>query len=178
MKQTQIAVHHTAVGRNGLPQLYAVNRYHKQKWGMKSSLGWYVGYNFFVDESGVITQCRSLEDETVANVGHNCDVPERCDTISVCFSGNGDVERLNTRQEQAWREFIENYPNLKITLHRDIQANRTCPGTLIDVEYLNGLLDEDPNNDKEKQEEIEKLQRQIDVLRSLIKKLLKALLKK
>jgi len=170
----KIAVHHTAVARNGKPQLYAVDRYHRDKWGMKSSLGWYVGYNFFVDDDGTLTQCRVLDEETVANVGHNCDVPERCDVVSICFAGNGDVERLNHEQEKTWVDFLKKYP-LEIDLHRNIQDNRTCPGKLIDIPYLKqtGI-----DNTTEKSDEILRLQKEVDTLRALVAKLITVIFKK
>lgn len=166
-----IVVHNTAVARNGKPQLYAVDRYHKEKFGMRSSLGWWVCYNEFVDEDGTRTKCRREDEETCANIGHNCDVPARCDAYSVCFAMNGDMQKFNVKQEQAWRDIVEEHPEWGISRHADIQENRTCPGQYITREYLIGLLDS-PDNQGEKSEEIERLQSSLQtILLSIIYKL-------
>lgn len=164
MRQTQLAIHHTAVKRTGQPQILGVHNYHAQKWGSLSSLGWFVGYNYFVDVDGFITQCRTLDEETIANKGHNCDVPERCDTVSVCFALDGATQVFNKGQEDAFRTLRDKYKGLKLVLHREIQANRPCPGALITQEYLQGLLSDDPDNTAEKQEEIKRLRSTIKAL--------------
>jgi len=149
----QIAVHHTAVRRTNSKQLRGVDRHHRDKFGMLSSLGWYVCYHEFVDVNGQITKCRMDTEETCANRGHNCNVPEKCDTYSVCFALDGDTQTFNEAQIKAWRK-IEKRKNLKTVLHKDIQVNRTCPGRRITLEYLDGLLSDDRDNNQEKKENI------------------------
>lgn len=179
MKQKQIAIHHTAVSRTtNKVQLYAVNRYHKEKWNMKSSLGWYVGYNFFIDSDGTITQCRSLDEETVANKGHNCDIPERCDTISVCLSGNFDQEYPSEAQNASLRRFLLERPTLSVTFHRDIQKSRRCPGRNMTHEYISSLTKIITTYEMEKAEKIKALQSQLDALRKVVDELIKIILKR
>lgn len=163
-----LCIHQTAVNRNGTPQLFGVNRYHKQKWGMRSSLGWYVGYNEFVDEDGTRTKTRVAGEETVAAVGHNCDVEERCDTYHVCFAAG--LEDLNPAQRKVLEEIKKEHPELEVVGHRDLQDNRTCPGAIIYESIKN------PSEDDQK-EQIEALQlKLIDLLRAKVRSLVAKLL--
>ena len=77
------AVHNSAVSRSVQPlQRDIINQYHKDKWSSLSSLGWYIGYNRYTEPDGTRTECRAIGEETLANVGHNCDVasPGQCCT--------------------------------------------------------------------------------------------------
>lgn len=158
-----ICVHHTAVANNGYPQLDAVNRYHRDKdWGggwkqpAPSSLGWYVGYNEFVDVDGTRTKTRVFGEQTIAVRGHNCDVKKRCDTYHVCFAGGN--EPLNSRQLATWLKIKNEFPEIEIVGHRHLQNNRTCPGD----EILNQVT---ANEDAEKEAMIRQLQfRLLDLL--------------
>lgn len=170
-----IAIHHTAVSRETQrSQLLPVNRYHKGKWGNKSSIGWYVGYNYFIDVNGSLMQCRKVGERTIAQSGHNDD------TISVCLAGNFNQELPLDVQTDRLRDFIKNmkarYPQAELTYHRSLQANRTCPGKLFSDEYLQRVvlrrLAENDEADVEKYVQISKLSKQLDVLISLIKRLL------
>jgi hypothetical protein len=134
-----LAIHHTASVR-GSNQLYAVDKYHREERGYpRGTLGFNVGYNYFLDVDGKITQTRMEGEETMAQKKHNCDVPERCDTISICLAGNFDIELPNDAQIKSLRKFIEGR-NLEVVFHRDLQVNRTCPGRLFTKTYLDRIL--------------------------------------
>lgn len=175
MEKKYIAVHHTAVKNQNSPQLFAVNRYHKGKWNMKSKLGWYVGYNYFIDFDGKTTQTRAWNEETIANVGHNCDVPERCDTISICLADNYNSSRFvrsvqNEALEKQIQDIKRSHPNIKVVGHRDLQTSRTCPGAHIGDDYFTAWNDVQPNDseDDEKEKQIAKLQSLLDKLKALL----------
>lgn len=161
----QIALHHTAVS-SPKPQIHAVNKYHKNKnWGTTknpfylkepSSLGWYVAYNYLVDIKGKVWHTRQEGvDETYANKGHNCDVEERCDTISICLSGNFNIEFPNHTQIDSLKSLIKKLRKdytLKLKFHSDIQKNRTCPGKFMTTDYAEEMIWADTipvKNDKE-----------------------------
>lgn len=168
-----IALHHTSSRNTGSPQLYGVNRYHKNKWGMKSSLGWYVGYNYFCDVDGSVTQTRAHDEEQVAQIGHNCDVKKNCDTISFSMAGDFRYQKPTEKQTNAFRDFVDNlkqeYPGIKVVGHRDLQKNRTCPALPQSyIKQFNASLDKE---DREKNQNIRSTK--IDLIRSLIRKLKK-----
>lgn len=167
-----LAVHHTTVHTTG-PQLYAVDKYHKGKWNMKSALGWYVGYNFFIDVDGTITNTRKVGEETVAQIGHNCTNELDCDTISVCLAGNFDVYMPNEKQITALQTLRQQFPTLEITMHRALQTNRTCPGKNITIDYLNYIIDGTVvHPDDAEKAKIKELTSILDTLRSIYAKLL------
>ena len=184
----RICIHYTAVsGLKQNAQLKPVNNYHRDKnWGTKanpwyqpktSSLGWYVGYNYFIDVNGTLTNTRSHTEETMAQVGNNCDIPSRCGTLSVCLAGDFNKELPNDKQIKTLQDLIRKLENLPIVFHRDIQKNRTCPGKLFTNEYLDTVvlktnIIKPDKEDQEKEQEILKLKRQISLLRSVIDKLL------
>lgn len=170
-----LAIHHTAVSRDKQSsQLMPVNRYHKGKWNFKSSLGWFVGYNYFIDVNGSLTYCRKIGEETIAQKGHNLD------TISVCLAGNFNSELPNDKQVSRLQAFLKDTVKrnigIEITYHRKLQANRTCPGKLFNDEYMSRVILKEETvpdpEDKEKSEQILKLSTQLDTLIALIKKLL------
>lgn len=140
-----LAVHETLVARTSQPQIYAVNKYQCEKFNSLAKSGWYITYNEFVDVDGTRTKIRPFGEETVAVIHHNCATPDTCDTYSVCFALSGDIQTFNVAQIKAWQEIVKEHPEAEITLHRNLQANRTCPGKLITVDYLKNLL---PSPDK------------------------------
>ena len=64
---TKIIFHHGG----GWADFSAVNSYHKQKWGFKSSLGYYCGYTIFIDRGGKVTQARRDNEEGAHTKGYN-----------------------------------------------------------------------------------------------------------
>ena len=177
-------VHHTAVSLGKAPtQLYAVNRYHRDKdWGggwkqkQPSSLGWWVGYNYFIDGDGELTKCREIGEETLAQTGLNCDTEERCTAVSICLAGNFNNDLPNAKQRATLRKLIseleEKYPGIRTKFHRDVQANRTCPGNLYTHDYHKNVVlkEEEPDND-DLADQLRKIE---DILRKLLAYLLQS----
>ena len=99
------ALHNTAVSYSDVKnQLWRVNNHHMRKYNMNTMLGFYVGYNGFIDTDGTFTQTRLIGEETAAIVGHNCDRPTTCDTVSFCGAFNGDKEVLNQAQRKPLKK--------------------------------------------------------------------------
>ena len=61
-----------------------IDRAHRARWNMISSLGRFGGYNFFIDKDGKVTQFRAIGEETMAQKGYNQDGF----VISICLAGN------------------------------------------------------------------------------------------
>ena len=153
-----LAVHHTAVSHKLAPaQFDAVNRYHRQKWGKKSSLGYYVGYHYYLGKGGELTQTRKHHEESVAIIGHNCDTPSRCDTISVCLAGDFNqeypTEQQVNRLQGLYLILQKHYPGLKVVGHRDLQEERTCPGALINKDFFR-MIEGDYTNESETEKSV------------------------
>jgi hypothetical protein len=168
-----IVIHHSAF-QSKANQLQGINNYHKAKWNMKSTLGWYVGYNYLIDVDGKTINTRAIGEETMAQVGHNLD------SISICLAGDFNRNLPSKAQKRSLRTLMaileKQYPEAEPKLHRDVQANRTCPGRLFTTDYLDviirGLFVEADDEDKAKKKAIEnELRKSITLLRALVRKL-------
>ena len=135
MKKPQyIFIHHTAVSYTKNPdQAVATNNYHKEKWNMISSLGYYAGYNYEISAAGKITQFRQDGEITAAQYQESMNDGR---AISVCLDGNFDIELPTEAQKSILRDFILskmsefNIPKENVKKHRDV-APKTCPGKKI-----------------------------------------------
>ncbi|MEK7179902.1 MAG: peptidoglycan recognition family protein [Patescibacteria group bacterium] len=59
-----------------------IDNAHKERWNFISAMGFFGGYNIYIDQVGNIKQFRLLGEETAAQKGYNFD------SISICLSGN------------------------------------------------------------------------------------------
>jgi len=73
-----IIIHHEA-GNSGF---HGVNEWHRQKWGFKSSLGYYIGYQLYLDKDKKWHRGRSDFEEGAHCPGHNKD------SVGICIMGN------------------------------------------------------------------------------------------
>lgn len=180
-KITYVVLHHTAVRRTQQPlQLDAVNTYHKNKdWGggwkqpAPSELGWWGGYNFFVEPTGDRTQFRKIGEETIAQRGHNCDIDKRCDAISYCLAGDFRYEKPTELQItdliSFLREVLAYYPDVQLVQHKDLQTGRTCAA--LSPAELEQWMNEARGIGKTKDQIIAVLRAENTQLRQLVKKL-------
>jgi hypothetical protein len=129
-----------------------VNEAHRvrPKWiGYKahlSKLGYYGGYNAFIDNAGNIKQFRYIGEETLAQFSHNLD------TISICLAGNfsktlqGVVEMPTKEQVSAltsllvWAQNVYNIMPENIVPHRNLQAGTECYGSAMGNNWARGLI--------------------------------------
>lgn len=132
MEIKYIIIHHSAVSREKNPEQFnAINNYHKRKgWGM-------IGYHFLIEPNGRIRAGR-LESQSGAHcIGHNHD------SLGICLTGNFDVEKPITEQEESLRfmlvHLLKKYPEAQIKYHRDF-ANKTCPGKMIADNWAKNLI--------------------------------------
>lgn len=184
--------HHSATKR-GNNQLYAINRYHKQEWDAKSKLGWYVGYHGLIDSDGTFTQTRLIGEETIGVRGHNWDIPARGTAIHICIVFDGMSELPSDKQIATLRDVyhgriplkhdttvmkgqVVNLSKLEVKFHRDLQAQRLCPGDLVTYPMVEKWLFGGPTaidvERKQYQDEIKRLTSQLDLLREGLRKLL------
>mgnify|MGYP001559835005 CR=1 FL=1 len=100
MKPIRIIIHHTA-NETQEPQLKLTDNYHKQEGFPKSSLGYYVGYTYFVERDGTTTQTRIDTEEQAHTKEFNFN------SIGICLAGNFDKEQPTTTQRHKLRELIK-----------------------------------------------------------------------
>lgn len=106
------------------------NQDHKIRFNFKSTLGWYVGYQYFIDKAGIMTQCRSDTEEGAHTVGKNKE------SIGICMAGNFDVTLPTQAQIETLKKIIRtkriqyDIPIENVVPHRTF-ATKTCYGNLL-----------------------------------------------
>lgn len=134
-------MHHSAVSRTKNPdQFVANNEYHRKKWNFKSSLGYYLGYNYEISAAGMVRQARQEGEQTAAVYQQNMNNGQ---AVHICLDGNFDIELPTLEQEKSLKELLiklkAKYPDAQIAYHRQF-ANKTCPGRLIPDNWANNLI--------------------------------------
>ena len=143
-----IVIHHSGgIGNNPLASTKnftadTINKAHQARWNYKSSLGYFGGYNFFIDAWGNRTQFRAVGEETMAQRGYNFSGI----VISVCLAGNftKGVDMPSVAQENALRELCKELPQVapyNIVPHRSL-GQTDCFGTGLKDDWArNAILD-------------------------------------
>ena len=111
-----------------------INEWHKKQWpDFVSLLGYHVGYHYFIDKNGGVTQTRMHSEEGAHTIGMNKS------SIGVCFAGNFDVTRPTARQMIAWNKLYKKlrkeYPGIPTRPHR-AYATKSCHGKLLGDNYF------------------------------------------
>ena len=94
---TKIIIHHGG----GWLDFKGVNDYHKKLWGFKSSLGYYAGYQYFIERTGKVYQARADNEEGAHTRGYNKK------SIGMCLMGNGDEKDFTEFQYNSLKKLIE-----------------------------------------------------------------------
>ena len=95
--------------------------------GILSSLDWWVGYQYWINKMGFITQCRHDLEEGAHTLGLNKN------SIGICLEGNFNKKMPTTQQLSALKDLIDRKKaeyglvNRKIEGHKFF-ANKDCPG--------------------------------------------------
>ncbi len=140
MRPKYIILHHTAGPMN--QTFEAINAYHKQRFNFKSTLGFYVGYQYLITSDGAVHQARKDTEEGAHTIGYN----QNSIGISVTgwFDDGHDGLPNEKQQETLARLLVEKLEqwNLKfedIKFHREFAA-KSCPGLHITKEWVNQLI--------------------------------------
>lgn len=140
-----IIVHHTG-GTDANPHadtshhtFGVVDGWHKKLWNFPSSLGHYIGYHYFIDSRGKVTQGRAHNEVGAHCIGYNDK------SIGVCLAGNFDVSLPTREQEEALRMLLvrlmsEEHIHIEnIVPHRTF-AKKTCYGSLLMDDWAQELV--------------------------------------
>lgn len=160
-----LIIHHTAVGSKS-NQFLAVNSYHQSLDFPKSSIGFYVGYHWFIERNGVRIRAREDIDEGAHTLGGY-----NQESIGVCLAGDFDNEVPSDAQIASLRGLIEEY-GLPVLLHKEADTRRNCPGLHLGHHLL--VQEEVDEQDKEKAQGIEEqlsiIIRLLDIIINLLRK--------
>lgn len=120
-----------------------INQFHRTRLFDKSSLGWYIGYHYFIEKSGQLIQARADTDEGMHTIGFNLK------SLSICLAGNGDVELPTPAQMETLKKWLNekskqyNISKEKIKPHRLFLGHKekTCYGLLLKDDWAASLID-------------------------------------
>lgn len=128
-----------------------VNAWHRQNpnvWlGYYSSLGYAIGYHYFIDKTGKVTQGRADNDEGAHTIGQNTS------SIGICLAGNFDATLPSEAQINALRTLLVakstqyHISTDNIFPHRHF-AVKTCYGSKLPDDWAKNLVLSIPSNDK------------------------------
>lgn len=112
---------------------------HKAKWNFKSTLGFYVGYHYYIEKDGTLYQARADNEEGAHTVGYNLH------SIGICLAGNFDATLPTEAQKKTLQKLLiqksQQYgisiPN--VLPHRKF-ANKTCFGSKLPDEWAQDLM--------------------------------------
>lgn len=146
-KPQYLIVHHTG-GSNANPTadtshhtFEVVNQYHRGLWNFRSSLGHYIGYQYFIEKNGKVTQGRADSDEGAHCIGKNRS------SIGICLAGNFDVTLPTKAQEEALVDLCKrlaatySIPTSKIVPHRAF-SNKSCYGKRLSDDWARSLVEQ------------------------------------
>ncbi len=145
MTPKYLIVHHT--GGSDLNPLqdssnYTVvqcNQDHKIRFNFISQLGSYVGYQYYIDKAGTVTQCRNDDEEGAHTIGYNTQ------SIGICLAGNFDLTKPTDAQIISLRKLLQeksalyHIPSYNIVPHRKF-AVKTCYGNKLPDDWASKLL--------------------------------------
>lgn len=135
-KREYIIIHHTG-GSDADPYadtshhtVSMVDSWHKKIGFNKSKLGYYVGYHYFIEKDGKVTQCRMHDETGCHTVGYN-----QC--IGICLAGNFDATLPSNEQIASTVKLLKQLkqPNTKIVPHRKFAPHKTCYGSKLADNY-------------------------------------------
>ncbi len=112
---------------------------------MKSSLGYYIGYHWYISKDGTAKQGRADLDEGAHTIGYNNK------SIGICLAGNFDVTYPTQPQIDSLKKLINvyakrfNIPKENIVPHRKF-AVKSCYGNKLSDDWAAKLLGEEENN--------------------------------
>lgn len=122
-----------------------MNAYHRSLWNFKSSLGYFIGYQYYIDLAGIVHQGRKDDEEGAHTIGQNKD------SIGICIEGNFDVSKPNAAQINALKALILQKmtqwaiaPN-QVFGHRIYANYKSCPGSMWPESEIRALFQPDMN---------------------------------
>ena len=122
-----IVLHHSDDPTQG-PQFDKVNAYHKSRGFPISSLGYYVGYHYFIGFNGMMKVARRETD-----IGAHCDAKNmNYRGIGICLAGDFTKNQPNKEQLETLAALVRdiqirnNIPDNRVLLHRECKPT-TCP---------------------------------------------------
>jgi len=137
-KPDKIVVHHDGASREG-DSFGVINEFHRGREFPLSSLGFYAGYHYFIERTGVVVKAREEHEEGAHTIGQNFS------SVGIGLAGNFDTEWPTLEQIGALKSLmsqVANRHNIQPTAiypHRHF-ANKSCYGSRLDFNWARLLF--------------------------------------
>lgn len=120
-----VVVHHAA----SVHTFEQINNYHKDKWGFKSSLGYFIGYHKFIGFDGKLYVGRIDTEEGAHCVEKNNPGFWNKNSVGICLQGNTNKKAPTSAQLVALKQELDKYKKggASIKAHNSISVT-SCPG--------------------------------------------------
>jgi len=135
-------IHHTAVSyKLNNDQFESINKYHQEKWNFASTLGFYVGYNYVINNTGRLSIARQPGERTAAAYQKQMN-SGIC--IHIALEGNFEIEEPGEFQIYKLRDqlrFLIKIFNIKkenIVFHK-FYSKTLCPGKNMDIDFVRNI---------------------------------------
>lgn len=145
---TAIVIHCSDVSYLRVPdQFRSINSYHRDEREFPvSTLGIYVGYQRLIT-GGKNYKCRE-DNEEGAHTNQTLDSKSmNVQSLGICVGFDGDVEypraddyALLKAQVRIWQDTY-GIPDTRVFYHRHFATDKTCPGSLLQADWMAALLD-------------------------------------
>lgn len=106
-----------------------VNNHHKNLWGFKSSLGYYIGYQKWIRYGGEVVIARRDNEEGAHTVDPAKPGYWNKNSVGICLRGNTELEKPTEWQLRALKNELDSYVarGFKVKYHGQIVPT-ACPG--------------------------------------------------
>ena len=133
LKPEYIMIHHGGDNNN----FWQVNNYHKNIWNFKSSLGYYVGYHYWIEKYGKLYQARRDNERAAHCVEKGNPNFWNTKAVSICLQGNFENEEPTDSQLKVLKEWVDkkrkeyNIPISRVLYHGEKDITLCCGKNLI-----------------------------------------------
>lgn len=112
---------------------------HKERFNMMSSMGYWCGYQYYIEKDGTLYQARKDDEEGAHTKGYNSV------SIGICLAGNFDATLPTEAQKKTLKALLEKkmkewaIPKENIVPHRRF-ATKTCFGKKLADDWAQKLV--------------------------------------
>jgi len=140
-----------------------INEWHRQRWNFVSSLGFFIGYHYYIEKSGKSYQGRRDNEEGAHTIGYNTQ------SLGICCQGNFEIEFPTTEQINTLKKLLEDKSQKYLISKTNIKGHSEISPTLCPGKNLLSWVKNYQKID------LNYLQKQIEIIKEKIRQLLELL---
>lgn len=143
------------------------NELHKQRFNFISSLGFYVGYHYYIEKNGAVKQARADDEEGAHCIGYNTK------SLGICLAGNFDVTSPTADQIDSLTNLLQSkleqysIPLDNIVPHRAF-SKKTCYGSLLSEDWARKLVTPPIDKNKEVADKLKEIEEDVKDIKDIL----------